>query len=113
MHDQRVPGHVQIASIAEELVERLARLEEQMRQVVRVVEKLSNRDTELETSLRQLSERFSEALDSQADTFRIAIKELATQFVRREDWIFWKNLLTAGLLSIAAYGWGSLLAASH
>ena len=49
MHEQRVPGHAQIASIAEELVERLARLEEQMRQVVRVVEKLSNRDTELET----------------------------------------------------------------
>ena len=110
MHDQRVPGHAQIASIAEELVERLARLEEQMRQVVRVVEKLSNRDTELETSLRQLSERFSQALDNQADTFRIALSELATQFVRREDWIFWKNLLTAGLLSIAAYGWGSLLA---
>lgn len=110
MHEQRVPGHAQIASIAEELVERLARLEEQMRQVVRVVEKLSNRDTELETSLRQLSERFSQALDSQADTFRIALSELATQFVRREDWIFWKNLLTAGLLSIAAYGWGSLLA---
>ena len=40
MHEQRVPGHAQIASIAEELVERLARLEEQMRQVVRVVEKL-------------------------------------------------------------------------
>lgn len=109
MNEQRVPGHVQIASIAEELVERLARLEEQMRQVVRVVEKLSNRDTELETSLRQLSERFSQALDSQADTFRVALNELTTQFVRREDWIFWKNLLTAGLLSIAAYGWGSLL----
>ncbi len=110
MHEQRIPSPVQIASIAEELVERLARLEEQMRQVVRVVEKLSSRDTELETSVRQLAERFSQALENQAHTFREAMNDLAAQFVRREDWIFWKNLLTAGLLSIAAYGWGSLFA---
>ena len=111
MHDQQIPSPVQLASIAEELVERLARLEEQMRQVVRVVEKLSSRDTELETSLRQVSERFSQALENQALTFREAMNELAEQFVRREDWLFWKNLMTAGLLSIAAYGWGSLFAA--
>ena len=99
-----------IASLADELLERLARLEEQMMHVLAAVEKLSGRDSELEVSLRSLSERFSEAMDAQAEAFRSALNERTVRFVSREDWMFWKSLLVAALLSLTAYGWSSLIA---
>ena len=98
-----------LVAVADELVERLARLEEQMRHVVTAVEKLSNRDAELEASLRSLSERFTEALDAQAETFRQSLRDVTEQFVSREDWAFWKSLLTGALLALIAYGWSALI----
>lgn len=98
---------------AAEIVERLARLEEQMHQVVAAVEKLTNRDSELEASLRDLSVRFGDALDRQAETFRTTLAELAEKFVSREDWVFWKSLLTAGLIGLTAYGWTALVGYRH
>jgi hypothetical protein len=93
------------AAMAGEVVERLARLEEQMRHVITAVERLASRDFELETSLRSLSERFNEALATQADTFRESLRDVTERFVSREDWSFWKSLLTAAFLALIAYGW--------
>ncbi len=99
----------QLVAITDELVERLARLEEQMRHVVTAVEKLSNRDAELEASLRSLAERFTAALEGQAETFRQSLRDVTEKFVSREDWAFWKSLLTGALLALIAYGWSTLI----
>lgn len=98
-----------LVAVADELVERLARLEEQMRQVLAAVERLSSRDAELEASLRLLADRFSAALGIQAETFRDSLRDVTEKFVSREDWAFWKSLLTAALLALVAYGWASIV----
>lgn len=102
-----------LVAVADELVERLARLEEQMRQVLAAVERLSTRDAELETSLRALADRFAAALDAQAETFRDSLRDVTDKFVSREDWAFWKSLLTAALLALIAYGWTTLISRTH
>jgi hypothetical protein len=96
-------------AVADELVERLARLEEQMRQVLSAVERLSTRDAELETRLSAMADRFAAALDAQAVAFRSSLRDATNTFVSREDWGFWKNLLTAALLALIAYGWTTLV----
>lgn len=53
-------------AMADEVVERLARLEEQMRHVVTAIERLATRDAELDTSFRAMSDRFASALSGQA-----------------------------------------------
>jgi predicted nuclease with TOPRIM domain len=98
-----------LLAMADELVERLARLEEQMRHIAQAVEKLSGRDSELDASLRALSDRFNEALSAQAEAFRESLADIAQRFVSREDWAFWKSLLTAALLALIAYGWSTLI----
>jgi hypothetical protein len=95
--------------MTDELVDRLARLEEQMRYVVAAVEKLSTRDAELDASLRAMSDRFTQALAGQAETFRASLQDVTSKFVSREDWAFWKSLLTASMLALLAYGWNALL----
>jgi hypothetical protein len=95
--------------MTDELVDRLARLEEQMRYVVSAVEKLGTRDAELDASFRAMSDRFSLALASQAETFRASLQDVTGKFVSREDWAFWKSLLTASMLALLAYGWNALL----
>ncbi len=80
-----------------------------MRQVLTAVERLSNRDAELEASLRGLADRFASALDAQAETFRDSLRDVTDKFVSREDWAFWKSLLTAALLALVAYGWTTLI----
>ena len=102
-----------LVAVADELVERLARLEEQMRQVLAAVERLSNRDAELEANLRALADRFTAALDAQAQTFRGSLRDVTEKFVSREDWAFWKSLLTAALLALIAYGWSTLISRVH
>jgi hypothetical protein len=94
---------------SDEIIVRLTRLEEQMRYVVTAVEKLASRDAELDASSRAMNERFSMALASQADTFRASLQEVTGRFVSREDWAFWKSLLTASLLALLAYGWNTVL----
>ena len=98
-----------LLAMADEVVERLARLEEQMRHVVNAVERLADRDTELDASLRAMSEKFNEALAAQAETFRASLRDITERFVSREDWSFWKSLLTAALLALIAYGWSALI----
>lgn len=98
-----------LLAMADEVVERLARLEEQMRHVVNAVEKLAGRDAELDASLRAMSEKFNEALAAQAETFRVSLRDITERFVSREDWSFWKSLLTAALLALLAYGWSALI----
>ena len=110
LRDSRAIKAERLTDLADEPLERLARLEEQMMHVLAAVEKLSSRDSELEVSLRSLSERFSQAMDAQAETFRSALNDLTVRFVSREDWMFWKSLLVAALLSLTAYGWSSLIA---
>lgn len=110
MRDSRPTKQDRLTSLAGELLDRLARLEEQMMHVLAAVEKFSSRDSELEVSLRSLSERFSQALDAQAESFRSALNDFTVRFVSREDWMFWKSLLVAALLSLTAYGWSSLMA---
>jgi len=102
-----------VSLMTDELVVRLARLEEQMRYVVTAVEKLGNRDAELDASFRAMSERFNLALASQAETFRESLQDVTGKFVSREDWAFWKSLLTASLLALLAYGWSALLGLRH
>ncbi len=98
-----------LLAMADEVVERLARLEEQMRYVVKAVEKLAGRDAELDGSLRAMSEKFNESLAAQAETFRASLQDVTERFVSREDWSFWKSLLTAALLALLAYGWSALV----
>lgn len=100
---------VSLLTMADEVVERLARLEEQMRHVVNAVERLANRDAELDTSLRAISEKFNDSLAAQAELFRASLRDVTERFVSREDWSFWRNLLTAALLALVAYGWSSLV----
>lgn len=100
---------VSLLTMADEVVERLARLEEQMRHVVNAVERLANRDTELDASLRAISDRFNDSLAAQAELFRASLRDVTERFVSREDWSFWKNLLTVALLALVAYGWTSLV----
>ena len=102
-----------LVAVADELVERLARLEEQMRQVLTAVERLSSRDAELDASLRSMAERFSVALDVQAETFRASLKDVTDRFVSRDDWMFWKSLLTAAVLALIAYGWAAIVGHSN
>jgi hypothetical protein len=97
------------ASISEELLVRLARLEEQMRHVVAAVDKLAERDSELESGLRAMSDRFSVAMSTQAEALRDSLQHLTDKFVSREDWAFWKSLLTAGVIAMIAYGWHAML----
>jgi hypothetical protein len=99
--------------MTDELVDRLARLEEQMRYVVVAVEKLGTRDAELDASFRAMSDRFTLALASQAETFRASLQDVTGKFVSREDWAFWKSLLTASMLALLAYGWNALLGPHH
>ncbi len=98
---------------ADEIVERLARLEEQVRQLASAVEKLANRDAELDASFRLMSDRFTSSITAQSEVFRSSLEESTKKFVSREDWLFWKSLLTAALLAMIAYAWNSLTATSH
>ncbi|HET6183216.1 MAG TPA: hypothetical protein VFA03_06430 [Acetobacteraceae bacterium] len=95
--------------MADEVVERLARLEEQMRYVVAALDRLASRDSELDENLRLVSERFNLALANQAEAFRVSLAEITDRFVSRDDWSFWKNMLTAALLALVAYGWGAMI----
>ncbi len=96
-------------AVVDEVVERLARLEEQMRHVALAVEKLANRDSEIEESLRALSERFTAGIAAQGEMFQESLKEVTESFVSREDWAFWKSLLMAAFLALIAYGWNTLI----
>jgi hypothetical protein len=102
-----------LVAVADEVVDRLARLEEQMRQVAAAVEKLAARDAELDASFRAMSDRLSGAMSAQAEMFRASLEETTAKFVSREDWAFWKSLLTAALLAFIAFGWSSLIGAAH
>ena len=102
-----------LVAVADEVVDRLARLEEQMRQVAAAVEKLANRDAELDASFRAMSDRFTTAMATQAEMFRASLEDTTKKFVSREDWAFWKSLLTAALLALLAYGWSNLAGGSH
>ncbi len=105
LHTSRNMG---FAAMADEVVDRLARLEEQVRQLAVSVDKLTIRDSELDVSFRTMSDRLTAALSGQADMFHNALEETTKRFVSREDWVFWKNLLTAALLALVAYGWSNL-----
>jgi len=96
-------------TITEELLVRLARLEEQMRHVVAAVDKLAERDAEQDSDMRTMSDKFTAALADQAETFRASLRDLTDRFVSREDWAFWKSLLTAGVLAMIAYAWHALI----
>src|SRR5271166_1601044 len=96
-------------AVADEVVERLARLEEQMRHVAAAVEKLAARDAELDASFRAMSDRFTAALAGQAEAFRESLKEVTEKFVSRDDWAFWKALLSTALLALIAFGWNAIL----
>lgn len=98
-----------LLTMADEVVERLARLEEQMRHVVNAVERLANRDVELDVSLRAISDKFNDSLAAQAELFRASLRDVTERFVSRDDWSFWRNLLTAALLALVAYGWSSMV----
>ena len=102
-----------LGSGIEEIVERLVRLEEQMRHVAIAVEKLASRDAELEESLRAMSERFNTSLATQRELFQASLKEVTESFVSREDWTFWKNLLMAAFIGLIAFGWNSLIGVLH
>jgi hypothetical protein len=97
----------------DELIDRLARLEEQMRYVVSAVERLGTRDAELDASFRAMSDRFTLAMASQAETFRESLQDVTGKFVSREDWAFWKSMLTAWMLALLAYGWNTLVGMHH
>ncbi len=101
------------AAMANEVVDRLARLEEQVHQLAVSVDKLASRDAELDASFRGVSERFTAALNGQSEMFHHSLEETTKRFVTREDWTFWKNLLTAALFAMMAYGWSNLTGTMH
>ena len=98
-----------LSAISDEVIVRLARLEEQVRHIVTAVEKLANRDAELDASLRAMSDRFTAALAEQAETFRESVRQVCDKFVTRDDWTFWKNLLTGAFIALIAFGWNVLV----
>lgn len=97
------------ATLADELLVRLTRLEEQMRHLARAVDRLADRDAELDTSLRMMSDRFTVALSDQAELFRRSLREVTEKFVSREDWAFWRSLFTGALVAVIAYGWRAIV----
>lgn len=113
MAPQPATRRVPLVAVADELVERLTRLEEQMRHVLMALEKLSSRDTEIDDGMRQLSDRFTASLSKQAEVFHESLREVTDTFVSREDWAFWKSLLVAAFLALIAYGWNSLVGSLH
>ena len=102
-----------LVAVTDEVVDRLARLEEQVRQLAASVDKLASRDAELDASLRAISDRFTAGLAAQSEMFRASLDETTKKFVSREDWAFWKSLLTAALLALIAYAWASLTGSPH
>ena len=65
-----------VSAATNDLVARLARLEERMNDVFVAVEKLAIRDAEFDASLRSISEHFSLALAAQAEEFRKSLVAL-------------------------------------
>jgi hypothetical protein len=113
MRNTLPPNATPLVAVADEVVERLARLEEQMRHVVSAVEKLANRDAELDASFRAMSDKFSAALTERADMFRESLESVTDKFVSRDDWAFWKSLLTTAFLALIAFGWNALINGWH
>jgi seryl-tRNA synthetase len=109
MRNPAAPNSPQGVGATDEVVERLIRLEEQMRHIVFAVEKLASRDAELDASFRATSDRFTAALAAQAEVFRESLKEVTEKFVSRDDWAFWKTLLTTGILALIAFGWNTMI----
>jgi hypothetical protein len=106
----QVPFSAGSPSLAsDEVIVRLARLEEQMRHIVNAVEKLANRDAELDASLRAMSDRFTAALAVQGETFRESVRQVCEKCVSRDDWTFWKNLLMGAFIALIAFGWNVLI----
>lgn len=109
MRTSGAPPPGSILAVSDEIVDRLARLEEQMRHIANAVEKLANRDAELDASLRAMSDRFTLALAAQSESLRESVRQIGDKFVTREDWAFWKNVLTGGTLALIALGWNVLI----
>ena len=103
------PNTAPLVAVADEVVERLARLEEQMRHLAVAVDRLASRDAELEASFRAMSDRFASALSGQAEVFRQSLEEVTEKFVTRDDWAFWKSLLTTAFFALIAFGWNALI----
>jgi hypothetical protein len=59
MRNATAPNSPQDVGVTDEVVERLIRLEEQMRHIIWAVEKLASRDAELDASFRATSDRFT------------------------------------------------------
>ncbi len=92
----------------DEIIQRLTRLEEQVRQLAASVERLAARDAESDGNVHRLSERIADAIAEQNATFQESLKDVTDTFVSREEWFFWRNLMTAALLASLAYAWNLL-----
>lgn len=87
----------------EDLSERLARVEEQLRSVAQALEQLTGRDTDLDQGIRALADRLQAALSEQAHEFREAIDKISSRFATREDMSMVKGLIIAAVGALSAY----------
>jgi hypothetical protein len=60
-----------------------------------------------------MSDRFTAALAPQSEMFRTSLEQTEPRFLSREEWGFWKSMLTAALVALVGYGWASLTGALH
>ncbi|HTW27884.1 MAG TPA: hypothetical protein VME92_12210 [Acetobacteraceae bacterium] len=87
----------------DDLLERLARVEEQLHSVAAAVERLATRDTDLDQGMRALAERVQSGLLAQAQEFREMIERLSGKYASREDLAMIKGLLVAAFGSLSAF----------
>jgi hypothetical protein len=91
------------AAIAEDVLERLARLEEQLRSLAAAVERLGDRDTHLDQGMRILVDRVQSMVTGQAEDFRESLERLSGKFASREDMAMVKALVLAAIGTLSAF----------
>lgn len=89
--------------IAEDVLERLARLEEQIRVLAVAVERLGGRDADLDQGMRTLADRVQSMMAEQAQDFRDGLERLSGRFASREDMTMVKGLVLAAIGTLSAF----------
>lgn len=122
------------AGISPDLAEQIGRMSERLDALAVSVEKLTHRDSEIEQSLRQMSEKLAAALVDMTDKFKSALSEqnikstdamnalrerytteiatLRNSAIKREDLAWVKAFITITLsaaVSGAATAWASMV----
>jgi TolA-binding protein len=91
------------ATAAEDLIERLTRLEEQIRSLSGSVERLATRDVDLDQGLRTLAERMQTSLNEHSQEFRDSLDRIGGKFASRDEMAMVRALLLAAFGTLSAF----------